>query len=78
MTGTTRASFFSMAFERAVHLFFVAVIRIDEVGADEQQDDVCAFEIFVDLLAPVIARFDGAVVPRLDELQASQGAEMNF
>src|SRR5215207_2768996 len=65
-------------FERAAQLFLVAVIRIDEVGADEQQNDVGAFEVGVDLLAPVLARFDGTVVPRLDEVQPPQRAEVRL
>ena len=62
--------------ERAPHLDVVAVPRREVVGADEEQDDLRALEVRVDLAGPVVTRVDAPVVPRRDVAEALQQREV--
>lgn len=37
-------------FQRTFHLLFVAVVRGEEVGAHEKENDLCGFEVLINLL----------------------------
>jgi hypothetical protein len=52
-----------VAVQGVLHLDIEAIIRSQEIGADQQQDDVGFLEIPVDRLLPEIARADLPVVP---------------
>ncbi len=67
-----------MALQGSRHLFLVAVVGADEVGANEQQDDVGAVEVVVDFVGPLIARKDTAIVPGLDETLPLQQLQVGF
>lgn len=64
-----------VALQGVLHLDIEAVIRSQEIGTDQQQDDVGFLEIAVDRLLPEIAGSDLTVVPAsyqtlpLDQLQ---------
>jgi hypothetical protein len=56
-----------VAGEGAGHLDAPAVFRVDEVGADQEQDQLGALQAAVDLARPVVAGEELAVVPGLDQ-----------
>jgi hypothetical protein len=51
---------------RPFDLNVVAVVRRHEVRADQEQDHVCPIELLVDLVLPVSARRNAAIVPKID------------
>jgi hypothetical protein len=55
---------------------FVAILRSDEIGADQQQNHLRRIQVFVDLFRPFRARADFAVVPFADDPLAPQIAQM--
>ena len=64
-----------MALQGVLHLDIEAVVRSQEIGTDQEQDDVGFLEVAVDRLLPEIAGTDLTVVPAsyqalpLDQLQ---------
>lgn len=62
--------------DRLGQLHIVAVIRMEEVGADEQQDDVGIAERLVNGARPFARAGDLAVVPDLDQPLALQRAQV--
>ena len=67
-----------MPFEPSRHLAVVAVGRREEVGTDEDQDDVRPLELLEDLAVEIGSRFDPAVVEGLDGPLALQHGERGF
>ena len=65
-----------MALHRAHHLDVVAVIGGEKVGAHQEQDDVRAVKVVVDLSVQVLARADSAVVPSRDNAVATEPGEV--
>jgi hypothetical protein len=53
--------------KRPRHFDFIAVFRSQKIDADQQQDDVSAIQISVDLLFPTITGNYLAIVPCLDQ-----------
>jgi hypothetical protein len=62
--------------ECALHLNAVAVARGDETCAYEQQDDVGALQLSVDLLVQIRAGKYSPVMPRVDETFMLQGRQV--
>ena len=62
----------------ALHLLVVAIVRRDEIGADQQQDDLSGFEIAIDLARPFGAGGDLPVMPSRDQVQALQELEVRL
>jgi hypothetical protein len=58
----------TVALQGGFHFALVAVVRVDEVGADEQEDQVGGREVFVDGVIEEGSRGDAPVVPRIDEV----------
>ena len=55
-----------------------AIVRRDEVRADQQQDDVGGLEVAVDLIRPVLTWFDLVVGPLVDEPVPFQRCQVLF
>lgn len=60
----------------ATNLDLEAVVRVDEIRADEQEDDVRARERCVDTRIERLPRRDPAIVPWLDQSLSSERCEM--
>ena len=63
-----------VALKRLLDLDAPAIIRCDETGADQEQDDVGRGQVPVDLLRPLVARIDVAVMPLADQTGATPRA----
>lgn len=48
------------------HLDVVAIVRSDEVGADQQQDDLIAVDVFVDGSIDLLASIYASIMPSVD------------
>ncbi len=58
---------------RALHLDVIAVVGSDEVGADQQQNDVVDFDMLLNGTGKLLTRTDPPVMPGLDDPAASGG-----
>src|SRR3954447_10255583 len=58
-------------------LFFITIVRVEEFGAHEQQDNVGFTKAVVDLVRPLSAWTDTAVMPVIDEALAPQQCEVS-
>jgi hypothetical protein len=65
-----------MPLQGPFQLDVVAVIGSQEVGADQQQNDVGCIQIFIDGARPFRSRRDPAVMPGMDHPLALQGGEV--
>ena len=65
-----------MALQRTRHLDVVAILGGDEIGTDQQQDDVGAVELVADLAVELVARSNAAVVPCGDRALTFEGGKM--
>lgn len=61
---------------RAHHFDVVAVVGRDEVRADQQQNNVRAVELVVDLAVEILAGADAAIVPGCDRALAAEPGEV--
>jgi hypothetical protein len=59
-----------VAFHGALHFDAEAVVRCDEVGADQEQDDVGALERLVDGLIDLLTGRDAMVGPEIQQALA--------
>jgi len=59
-----------------VHFNIIAIVRCEEIGTDEQEDDARRVEISADLSFPFRSRGDAAAVPRLDDALALQETQV--
>jgi hypothetical protein len=60
---------------RPLRFHVPAIVRVKEVGTDEQQDDVCGLEVPVNLAHPLGPGTDASVVPFGDDALTPQPAE---
>ena len=67
-----------MPFQRLGHFILVAIIRVDEIGAHQHQDDFSALKVIIDPPLPITANFDLAIVPGLDYSLALQELQVGF
>jgi hypothetical protein len=67
-----------MALHGAQHLALVAVVRIYEVRADEQKNDIRFIQILVDGIAQFCPSRDASVVPSRNDTLALQGCQVDF
>src|SRR6185295_2752684 len=58
------------------HLLLIAVVRIDEIRAHQEEDDLRGFEALVDLALPPSSGPDLAVVPGGDDARPLEHAEL--
>jgi hypothetical protein len=65
-----------MPLKRSRDLDVVAIVGLYKVGADEQQDDLCSFEMLVDRTGPVIAGADISIVPAGNDFLTLEEREM--
>jgi hypothetical protein len=65
-----------MPFQGPSHFNIIAVIRGDEIGAYQEEDNTGALQIVVDLPLPLQTGGDKAVVPEFDELLTLENFEM--
>jgi len=65
-----------MALNGLLQLNAPAVVRVDEVGTDQQQNDIGGFEVVVNGLCPVGAASNLPVIPGLDEPLAFEGGQV--
>ncbi len=64
--------------QRPLHLDVVAVVRAHEVGADQEQDQVGALQVLVDLALPFAAARDAAIGPELQHPGAIEELEVRL
>lgn len=60
------------------HFAVVAIVGREEVGADEQQDNVRGVQVVIDFVAKILPRLDSAIVPGVDEPLPLEGRQMLF
>ena len=68
--------FFLVARQRLLHLVAPAVVRRDEAGADQKQDDIGREQMPVDLLLPRCSGIDLSIVPIRNQAGASEHGKM--
>jgi hypothetical protein len=66
------------AWQRALHLHLVAIVRGEKVRADQQQDQVSALQLLVDALAQRIARGDAPVMPGGNRARALERRQLHL
>ena len=66
--GDDASLFGFVALQSTLHLLLVAIVGGEEVGADEQEDEPGLLQVGVDVVGPVVAGEDLAVVPGGDEM----------
>jgi hypothetical protein len=59
-----------------LHLFAIAVVGVEEIGAHEQKDDLRGLQLVSDLFLPVGAGADVGVVPDVDEAHFLKGMQV--
>ena len=67
-----------MALKRATSLYFVTVLRCEEVGAEQQENHVSLLEMLTYLIREILSRNNSPVVPRCNESGASQHRQVNL
>jgi len=60
------------------HLNVVAIIRVDKIGTDKQQDDTGRVQVLIDLPFPFSSRTDFAIMPFRDYVLAFQHGKVFF
>ena len=65
-----------VALHRPLHFGFVAVVRGQKVAGDQQQHNVCLFQVGFNLGSPLGPGFDVAVLPGIDFAFSLQQLEM--
>ncbi len=56
-----------MALHSPIHLDVVAIVRSDEVRADQQQDDLIAVNMLINGSIDFLASMDPSIMPSLDD-----------
>ena len=69
---------YSVPLHRASHLPFVTIVRRNEIGANQKQDDIRRVEMAVDRVGEFGAGRDASVVPRRYDALSLQGDEVLF
>lgn len=67
-----------VALEGALHFLFITIRRGNEVRADEEENDVGLFKVFVDGAGPIGSGLNAPVVPWLDKVLALEDREMRL
>src|SRR5262249_53975240 len=74
--GTDLGPVVEMPLQRTARLLFHAILRFDEIGAHEHQEDVRALELLVDNLAPFVAGLDPYLIEKDIPIEAAELQEM--
>jgi hypothetical protein len=67
-----------MPLQRSPHLFTVAIIRIHEVGTDEQQYDLGGIQVFTNFPFPLRSSANITIVPKFNKPLSLQGFQVFF
>jgi hypothetical protein len=65
-----------MTLHRALHLDIVAIIRCQEIGADQQQDDFILVNFLIDCLVDILTCPDTAIMPSIDHTLPFKHSEL--
>jgi hypothetical protein len=65
-----------MTSECGAHFSLIAVVGVDEIRADEQENEVRFGEVLIDRVIDDSAGDDPPVIPRVDEGTSSKGGEV--
>lgn len=63
---------------RAPHFSIIAIIGVDKIRADQEQDDVVGLDVLIDLAAEILASTDTTVMPGLNDALPLHQRELCF
>jgi hypothetical protein len=67
-----------MALHRPPHLQLIAIVGINEVGADQKQNYVISLDMLVDLAGKLLPGSDPPIMPGLDDPLPPEERELSF